>query len=123
MAHYQKLVAWQECHRLALQTYRVTRSFPVDERYGLVSQARRAAFSAAASIVEGNSKRGPAEYRRFLDIALGSLAELSYVFRLAADLGLLKDPDRSTIEDLRKRAGYLTWRLYRAIQRRAKRPT
>jgi four helix bundle protein len=118
MPHYEKLIAWQECHRLVLETYRVTRAFPRDERYGLVSQARRAAFSAAASIAEGNSKRGPKEYRRFLDVALGSLSELSYVFRLAADLGFLADPERAAITDLQKRAGYLTWRLYRAILRR-----
>ncbi|MGH2625435.1 MAG: four helix bundle protein, partial [Anaerolineales bacterium] len=100
--------------------YRVTRGFPADERYGLVSQARRAAYSAAANIAEGSAKRGAAECRRYLDIALGSLAELSYAIRLSADLGLLAGKDRATVEDVRKRAGYLTWRLYRSVQRRSK---
>ena len=48
MAHYENLVAWRECHALTLCVYRVTRGFPKDELYGLTSQARRAAFSAAA---------------------------------------------------------------------------
>jgi four helix bundle protein len=52
MSRYEKLHAWRECHELALAVYRVTKRFPDDERYGLASQTRRAAFSAAANIVE-----------------------------------------------------------------------
>ena len=78
MAPYERLKAWQECHKLVLETYRATRSFPREELYGLTSQTRRAAFSAAANIVEGSAKHGAREYRRFLDIAIGSLAELGY---------------------------------------------
>ena len=66
-----------------LETYRATRSFPREELYGLTSQMRRAAFSAAANIVEGSAKHGAREYRRFLDITIGSLAELGDAFRVA----------------------------------------
>ncbi|MGH8622565.1 MAG: four helix bundle protein, partial [Burkholderiales bacterium] len=79
MAHYEKLLAWKECHALALMVYRATEKFPRHERYGLTAQARRAAFSAAANIAEGSAKRGAAEFRRFLDIALGSISELEYI--------------------------------------------
>jgi four helix bundle protein len=90
------------------------------EKYGLTSQARRAAFSAAANIAEGSAKRGSREFRRFLDISLGSLAELSYIFLLARELGYLKAEIWGEIEALRDHAGRLTWGLYRALT--AKRP-
>src|SRR5207248_7049905 len=65
MAAYERFAAWRECHALALEVYRATRAFPREELYGLTSQTRRAAFSAAANIVEGSAKHGAREYRRF----------------------------------------------------------
>jgi four helix bundle protein len=111
--------AWQACHQLALLTYGVTETFPVRERYGLASQARRAAFSAAANIAEGSAKRGPVEFRRYLDYTLGSLSELAYTLRLAKDLTLLATGDAERLEALRERASKLTWGLYRAVSRRS----
>src|SRR5438067_6264923 len=61
---------------ISLAVYRVTKRFPADERYGLTSQTRRAAFSAAVNIVEGSSRRSAKEFRRFLDISLSSLTEV-----------------------------------------------
>src|SRR5881296_4682508 len=78
---YEKFLAWQHCHRLALLTYRLTQGFPKTELYGITSQMRRAAASAAATIAEGASKRAHPEFRRFLDMALGSLSELTYFGR------------------------------------------
>jgi four helix bundle protein len=76
---------------------------------------RRAAFSAAANIAEGSAKRGSAEFRRFLDISVGSLAEVAYILRLARDLRLLSDDDWKRLEALRGKAGFMTWRLYQAV--------
>ncbi len=115
MPPYERLKAWQECHKLVLETYRATKTFPRDELYGLTSQTQRAAFSAAANIVEGSAKHGAREYRRFLDIAIGSLAELGYAFRVAGELEMLSSSDWQRLEDLRRRAGFLTWRLYRSL--------
>lgn len=120
MPPYERLKAWQECHKLVLETYRVTKAFPREELYGLTSQARRAAFSAAVNIVEGSAKRGVGEYRRFLDISIGSLAELGYAFRVAVELEMLSKRDWLTLEDLRRRAGFLTWRLYRSMDNRGR---
>ena len=89
MAPHERLEAWHAAHKLALATYRTTKSWPPEERYGLVSQLRRSAFSAAANIVEGAAKRGRQEFARYLGISLGSLAELEYGFRFAEDLGYL----------------------------------
>lgn len=116
MKPYERFEAWQLCHRLTLAVYGVTKGFPAEERYGLVSQARRAAFSAAANIAEGSAKRGKAEFRRYLDIAIGSLSELSYAFRLSRDLGYLDDDSVAPLHELRERASQVTWRLYESMR-------
>src|SRR6266704_2236432 len=78
MMPYERFHAWRACDELVLAVYRITCACPRAELYGLTSQARRAAFSAAANIAEGSAKRGRAEFCRYLDIAIGSLSELSY---------------------------------------------
>ena len=76
MPPFRDIIAWQKCHELAKHLYGLVRVLPKDERFGLSSQIRRAAFSAPANIVEGSKRRGKREFRRFLDTANGSLAEL-----------------------------------------------
>jgi len=117
---YEKLQAWHLCHQLLLAVYEATKRFPKHELYGLTSQARRAAFSSAVNIVEGSAKRGPREFRRFLDISLGSLAELSYTLRVARDLKLIDDSEWTVLDRLRRQAGMMTWKLYAAVARAAK---
>jgi four helix bundle protein len=73
---------------------------------------------APANIAEGSAKRGPKEFRRFLDTALGSLAELSYAILFAKELGYLSESDWKELDDLRNAAGKLTWGLYRLISDR-----
>ena len=121
MLAHERLQAWKLCHELVLAVYAATSSFPKYELYGLTSQARRSAFSAAVNIVEGAAKRGPREFRRFLDISIGSLAELAYTLRVARDLKFLDSKDWSDLERIRRRAGVMTWKLYAAIREVAKR--
>jgi four helix bundle protein len=123
MMPYERLDAWHACHELFLETYRVTRSLPKSELYGLTSQMRRAAFSAAANVAEGSAKRGPREFRRFLDITLGSLAELSYAIIAIRDLELVSAVAVQRLDTLRQRAGRLTWGLYRSVAKRGDRYT
>ncbi|MBL8978711.1 MAG: four helix bundle protein [Gemmatimonadetes bacterium] len=115
MAPFERLEAWQLCHSLVVQVYRLTEGWPSQERFGLVSQVRRAAVSITTNIAEGSAKRGGREFRRFLDISLGSLAELTYLLRLAKDLGYLAPDAHAELEAMRDRAGVVTWRLYQAI--------
>jgi four helix bundle protein len=115
MAIYQRIKAWQRCHELCLAVYRATNSWPPAERYGLIAQARRAAHSAAANIAEGCAKRGSKEFRRFLDISLGSLSELSYTLLLAKDLQIITEDEWSRLEELHRNAGGMTWLLYRSL--------
>jgi four helix bundle protein len=116
---HERLKSWAACHDLVLAMYGATRAWPTSELYSLTSQARRAAYSAAANIAEGSAKRESPEFRRFLNISLGSLAELSYILILARDLGYLKPEEWGELEALRDHAGRLTWGLYRALEGKA----
>ena len=120
MMPYERFTAWKASHELALAVYRSTRSFPKEELFGLTSQMRRAAFSAAANIAEGAAKRGSLEFHRLLDIANGSMCELSYAILFVTELGLLAQEEGRRLEELRSRAGKLTWGLYKTVSRRAK---
>jgi four helix bundle protein len=91
MRNYRDLVVWQKAHRLTLDTYKATQVFPTEERYGLTSQIRRSCSSIPANLAEGCGRRSDGEMGRFLQIAMGSGAELSYHFLLARDLGLITE--------------------------------
>jgi four helix bundle protein len=81
---------------LALDLYALTKVFPEEERYGLVSQLRRAVVSVPANIAEGSKRQGRQDYARFLNIAEGSLAETEYLLILSRDLGYIKTADAET---------------------------
>jgi four helix bundle protein len=112
---YERLKAWQLAYKLAMTIYELTDDFPRDERYGLTSQLRRAGFSVAANIAEGAAKRGRREFRRFLDIALGSITEIEVALRIARDRRYLTDERWAEVERLRNHGGIILWRLYRAM--------
>lgn len=69
---YTELKVWQKAHELALKTYKETKNFPKDEKFGLISQMRRAAVSVPANIAEGYSRNHKKEYVQMLYIAQGS---------------------------------------------------
>jgi four helix bundle protein len=83
---FEELLVWQKAHQCVLAVYRLTRTFPSSELYGLSSQFRRATVSIAANIAEGFKKRGKADKLRFLNIAQGSLEESRYYAILTRDL-------------------------------------
>ncbi len=113
---YQRFEAWQLRHRLVLVTYRITLQFPPEELYGLTAQSRRAAFSAAADLVEGSAKRGSRAFARFLGISIGSLAGLSYTL-LTRERGYLTPYDEGDIERLREQSGKAVWGLCESLRR------
>lgn len=84
---FKDLIVWQKAHQFVLEVYRFTPNFPVDERFGLTSQLRRAAVSVPANIAEGFPKRGANDKVRLFNIAQGSLEEVHYYLILAKDLG------------------------------------
>ncbi len=90
METFRKLKVWQKAHQLVLETYRVTKHFPAEERYGLIQQMRRAAVSISANITEGHRRKSKQEFIQFLAIAHGSSDELTYYCLLAHDLEYAK---------------------------------
>jgi four helix bundle protein len=86
---FTDIKVWQRSHALVLQLYRLTGTFPAEERFGLTSQIRRAATSVPANIAEGSKRRTNAEYARFLNVVEGSLAEVEYLLLLTRDIGYL----------------------------------
>ncbi|HEY3973324.1 MAG TPA: four helix bundle protein [Candidatus Sulfotelmatobacter sp.] len=91
MRNYKDLRVWHEAHQLTLAVYKVTMTFPKDERFGMISQIRRCSSSIAANLAEGCGRRSDGEMARFVQIAMGSGSELSYHLLLAKDLGFLSE--------------------------------
>lgn len=100
MKDFRDLEVWSYAHEVTLETYRLTKIFPDDERFGLVVQMRRCAASVPSNIAEGCGRRTDADFARFLHIAMGSASELDYQLLLAVDLNYV---DRATAEVLRRR--------------------
>ena len=105
---FRDLIVWQKAHEFVLATYRLSKRFPWDERYGLTSQFRRAAVSIAANIVEGFKKKGHRDKARFLNIAQASLEECRYYLILVSDLkyGDTSELNRQLEEVSRLLTGY-----------------
>ena len=97
MKDFRKLNVWEKSHRLTLAVYKITKSFPATERYGLTSQIRRSCASIPANIAEGCGRSGDAEFGRFVQIAMGSASEVEYHLLLARDLRLVNDSNYQQI--------------------------
>lgn len=91
---HNKLRVFQKADALVVEVYRVTRKYPIEERYGLQGQTRRAAVSAPNSLVEGCARRTTATYLHFVDIAAGSASEARYLIDLGFRLDFVSQEDR-----------------------------
>ena len=119
MRDHNKLKAFELADQVALAIYKVTRSFPQDEVYGLTSQMRRAAVSVPSNIVEGCARSSQQEYTRFLDIAFGSLRELMYQFSLASRLGYVPASSTTGIQESLLETERVLSALIRSLRRSA----
>ncbi|MGC1425011.1 MAG: four helix bundle protein [Terracidiphilus sp.] len=90
---YRDLIVWQKAIDLTVCIYKLTRSLPKDEAYGLSSQMRRASVSIASNIAEGRGRLNPAEFRQFLGVAQGSTYELQTQIVVANSLGFASSED------------------------------
>jgi four helix bundle protein len=113
---YEKLIAWQRAYGLCLLIYKRTKSFPTDERFGLISQMRRSAYGVPLNLAEGNAKRSSKEKRHFFEFAQGSLEELHCQSRLSKDLGYIDDGIFHEIDDHINRVSFLLVRLQASIK-------
>jgi len=118
MQRFTELRVWQRSHALALDVYRLTATFPAAERFGIISQVRRAVVSIASNIAEGAKRQSRREYVRFLNVAEGSLAETEPLLRLSRDLGFADD---AVVGELIKEAEDISRMLHgfrQAVERR-----
>jgi four helix bundle protein len=112
---FRKLLVWQRAYQLTLEIYKVTKQFPREETYGLVSQMQRAAVSVPANIAEGHDRNHRKEYLQFLHIAKGSLAEVETFLSLASDLGYLDKQLYTEIENRREETGKMLNGLIKSL--------
>lgn len=107
---YQKLISWQLADEFAWEVYKLTYTFPKEELYGLTSQLRRAVLSVPLNIVEGHARNSKREFKRFLKIALGSLAEVDYILQFAFRCNYLEEADHLHLSKLRASCGKVLWK-------------
>ncbi|HUS03592.1 MAG TPA: four helix bundle protein [Chitinophagaceae bacterium] len=86
---FEKLECWQHARQLAVWVYTITKSFPTEEKFGIISQMRRAAISIASNIAEGTSRKSSKDQSHFSTIAYSSTIELLNDLIIANDLGFL----------------------------------
>ena len=96
---HRKLTVFVQADQLALEAYRLTALFPSSERYGLVTQIRRAAVSGPCNVVEGAGRSSNAAFAYFLDIAAGSVAEARYLMQLAMRLEFIAADSVARFDD------------------------
>ena len=97
---YRDLVVWQKGIALAREIYLLTKNLPADEKFGLVSQMRRAAVSVPSNIAEGQARHTTGEFIQFISHAEGSVAELDTQLTLCQDLKLLNSQETANAANL-----------------------
>lgn len=90
---YRELIVWQKSIALSKMIYVFTQQFPKEEMYGLISQMRRASVSIACNIAEGQARNNTGEFKQFLSISKGSLAELETLIILSKEMNFLIEKD------------------------------
>ncbi len=93
MKEYKNLEVWKRAHRMTIDIYQLTKSFPKEEQYGLTSQLRRAMASVSTNITEGCGRNSQREFSRFLQISGGSASEVEYLILLTRDLKFIKESE------------------------------
>ena len=115
MAPYQTLKAWQHAERLAVECVKAAKQFPAYEQGALADQLRLAAYSVPLNIAEGSARRGSREYRKFLDTANSSIAEVETALGLAHKLGYVSTTEYERISAIATEAGKTLFGLLRKL--------
>ena len=100
---------------IVVESYRVTGAFPAEERFGLISQLRRAAVAIPSNIAEGRNRLGAAEFRRFVSIARGSVAEVETQLAVAVALGFVSAGDIASLSSRLDELSKMLFGLYRRL--------
>lgn len=113
---HSNLEVWKLSHQLTLEVYKISKSFPKSEQFGLVSQVRRSASSVPTNIVEGQARQYKKEFIQFLYIAKASLEETNYHLYLAKDLDYLTESEYTTLEEMCTRIKMMLFKLIKSMQ-------
>lgn len=97
MKNYKQLLIWQKGFKIAVNCFKLVSSFPKEEKYGITSQITRAAVSIPSNIAEGSSRSSDKDYKRFLEISLGSAFELETQLMIAEAAGFGNNEERITL--------------------------
>jgi four helix bundle protein len=97
MKDFRTLKVWEKSHQFTLKIYSLSRNFPKDELFGLISQIRRASSSIAINIAEGCGRGSDADFARFLQISMGSASETEYLIVLCSDLEYVPNDSREAL--------------------------
>jgi len=99
---YRKLIAYQKAKEVVKRTYKLLKKFPVEERYAMCDQLRRASVSITSNIAEGVSRYSVKDKSHFIEMAFGSLMEVSSQFEIAEELGYIATEERMSMDELIK---------------------
>ena len=113
---YKDLTAWQKPMTLAAECYRLTATFPAEERYGLAVQIRKAAVSIPSNLAEGHNRRSRHVFANHVGIALGSRAELETQIALAVRLEFASQAEAAPVLELAADIGRLLHGLVRSLE-------
>lgn len=116
MKPHKNLNAWIKSFELVKELYVLTALFPVDEKFGLVSQIRRASVSVPVNIAEGAARKGKKEFIHFLHISLGSLTELDTLLLISIELGFIRMEESTLIIDKLDIIGKLIYGLIKKLE-------
>lgn len=115
METHKDLDVFKLAHQLALEIYKITSKFPIEERYGLSSQLRRSAYSVPMNIAEGGSRLNRKEYKQFIGISRSSAAEVMYQLLLAKDLQYISEDIYKRLDYNYKRIIQMLTKLYKSL--------
>ena len=97
---YRRLIAYQKAKEIVKRTYKLLKKFPVEERYALCDQLRRASVSITSNIAEGVNRFSVKDKAHFVEIAFGSMMEVSSQIEIAEELGYITTDDRLSMDTL-----------------------
>jgi four helix bundle protein len=118
MRNIKEYEVFKKSHKLVLEIYKMTKNFPKEELYGLVSQLRRAAYSVPMNLSEGGARQGEKEFSQFINISLGSCEEMRYQLLLSKDLGYIDLKKYEELDSEAKIVKKMLSRLYSKVSSR-----
>ena len=97
---YRKLIAYEKAKEVVKHTYKLLKKFPTEERYAMCDQLRRASISITSNIAEGINRFSVKDKSHFIEMAFGSLMEVSSQFEIAEELGFITAEDKLSMDKL-----------------------